>query len=486
MSISRNIGVLTASRLVTVASSILLMLFLPRYLGPVGYGRLYLAQSIAVILGLVVEFGGSNSIPKAVARDRADVGHILVNAVSIRLLLWVVSFAAMMSYVFFIDYPYEVRMIVLVFGLSLIVSMVSNVLFGCFQGLELIKYPSYSGMASSVFVTGVGVVALLKGTGPIGFSIVMTGGVVIGAVVNAVFLYRIVPSLPKREWGASLALLKDGIPYFLNSIFSTIYYRIDGVMLSLMTAEVVVGWYGASFRFFDAVMIIPNILAVAVFPVFSRVWGKDADQVLRTTQKSLDFISIVGIPLSVLICAYSRQIIGMFYGLGGYEPSVLTLQVLSIGMLLVYVDFVLSSMVFAADKQKKMSMNSLAAIFVKVGLNLLLIPYTQTHLQNGGVGAAIATALTEVFIMVRMIMLLPKELFARIHWRVQWKVFLAGTTMFGGILLLGMVRLPWIGQAVAASVIYVAMLLSLKTLDRTDLDLVSSIVPLPGFLRAKD
>lgn len=484
MSISRNIGILTISRVVIAASSILLMLFLPRYLGPVGYGRLYLGQSIAVILGLLVEFGGGNSIPKAVARDRDQMGQILVDALSIRSGLWIFAFAVMMAYVFLIDYHEQVRMIAVVFGLSIIASTTSNALFACFQGAELMTYPSFSAMASSVFVTGVGIAALLLGIGPVGFSVIMTGGVVVGAGMNFWFLHRILPLLPKVEWKKSVALLKDGIPYFLNSIFSTIYYRIASVMLSLMTPEAVVGWYGAAFRFFDAVMIIPNVLAVAVFPVFSRLWGKDTDRVLRTTQKSLDFITIVGIPVSVLICAYSSNIVGMFYGLKAYGPSVLVLQILALSMLLVYVDFVLSSMVFAADRQSKMSLNSFLAIFVNVALNLVLIPYTQRLFNNGGVGASIATALTETFIMVRMIMLLPKEIFSQMVWRVQWRCSVAAVAMVGGILLFGFTGIHWIGQAVAAAGVYGAVVLSMKTLDRGDLELIGGLVPLPGFLRA--
>jgi len=37
-----------------------------------------------------------------------------------------------------------------------------------------------------------------------------------------------------RHAESALALLKEGLPYFLNSLFGVIYYRIDSVMLSLM------------------------------------------------------------------------------------------------------------------------------------------------------------------------------------------------------------------------------------------------------------
>ena len=44
--VTKNVAVLSFTRVITTSSTLLLMMFLPRSLGPVGYGRLYLGQAI--------------------------------------------------------------------------------------------------------------------------------------------------------------------------------------------------------------------------------------------------------------------------------------------------------------------------------------------------------------------------------------------------------------------------------------------------------
>ena len=67
-SVSRNFSVMFGAQIITWLSGFVLLYFLPRYLGAQDFGRLYLALSIQMILGLLIDFGGNYLIPKEVAR----------------------------------------------------------------------------------------------------------------------------------------------------------------------------------------------------------------------------------------------------------------------------------------------------------------------------------------------------------------------------------------------------------------------------------
>lgn len=54
--------IMLIQQLATWTATFVLMLLLPRYLGPVDFGRLYLAMSVAAICQIVVNFGASYSI----------------------------------------------------------------------------------------------------------------------------------------------------------------------------------------------------------------------------------------------------------------------------------------------------------------------------------------------------------------------------------------------------------------------------------------
>ncbi len=85
-------------QIITWASSFAFMMFLPRNLGPVNFGRLYLATSIAAIFFMLVDFDGRIGIAKRIARSPENDGQTMVNASGFRVLFWVIAFTGMMTF----------------------------------------------------------------------------------------------------------------------------------------------------------------------------------------------------------------------------------------------------------------------------------------------------------------------------------------------------------------------------------------------------
>ncbi len=118
--IAKNTAVMLFQHIVTVASSILLMLFLPRYLGPVQYGWIFLAMSITQIFTIFVSYGGNYFITKKVARSREETAQILVDSTVLRLGFAVLSIAAILIFDAVAGYSPEENLIILLFALGLI------------------------------------------------------------------------------------------------------------------------------------------------------------------------------------------------------------------------------------------------------------------------------------------------------------------------------------------------------------------------------
>jgi O-antigen/teichoic acid export membrane protein len=470
-SISRNTMVLAGSQIVTWTSTFILMLFLPRYLGSVEYGRLYLAISVVTIFLIVVDFGSTYSIAKEVSRSPEIISRIVVNSIAMRIVLWVFSMAALVAFSFIVGYSSVVRILMLIFGIQMLWEGARRVLWSCFQGLEKMQYPSLGGIVERVFITVVGVSALLLGAKSIVIGSVMVLGALLNFVVCVKYALPLVSTLPAFEWNEAMRFFKLGIPYFLWTIFEIIYYRVDAVMLSLMTPESVVGWYGASYRFFDLVMVLPSIVGIAVFPILSRL-AKERETLALTTRKSLDFILITGVPIGIGIFAFSDKIVQLFYGLEGYGPSVVILRILSAGILFVYVDMILGTAILGCDKQRQWSVTALFAIFVNVALNYFMIPYSQKYLGNGGIGAAVATIITELFVMICAIFLLHRDALENWHAAVFLKVMIAGLLMAGSLWLIPSGEVFWIVQAIACAAVYIISLLLLKTLEPSELKFI--------------
>jgi O-antigen/teichoic acid export membrane protein len=190
----------------------------------------------------------------------------------------------------------------------------------------------------------------------------------------------------------------------------------------------------------------------------------------RTTQKSQDFILMAGIPMSIGVFAFAKDIIAFLFGLKGYAPSVLTLQIFAVGLTLIYIDMVLATAIIACDKQRRWVYTAGAAVLINISLNLVLIPYTQSRYGNGGIGAALATLITEFYVMVSAVLILPKELFSPASVPIALKSLAAGAVMGGSIWLLKSAGiLPFIFEALIAGAIYLGMLIVLRTFSDAEI-----------------
>lgn len=468
-SIFKNTAVLMSSQVVTWTMSFILLLFLPRYLGPVDYGRLYVANSIMTIFLLFIDFGGRYSIAKEVARDRDKVGEIAVNAIGIRIILWVLSFIVLLIFVTFANYHPLEKTLIIIFGVSMSWEGIRKVLWSCFQGFEKMRFPSIGNITEQIFITTTAVIALLLGANFLIIGIIYALGYLLNFLILVKYSSQIIKDVPKFNFSESLTLIKKGIPFFFWSIFGIIYYRIDAVMLSFMAPENIVGAYGAAYRFFDILMFIPSIFSVAVFPIFSRIY-KDKENLASTTTKSVDLIVIAGILVSILIFLFTPDIINLFYGLKQYTSSVIILKIFAIGVILVYIDMILGTAILASDKLKEWTLVALGAVIVNIGFNFIMIPYTQENYNNGGIGAAIATLITELFVMLWALKITPKENFLGAKPKIIIKAILAGLLVFSLLYLLRQISIFWIFEAILGTIVYIALLLLFKVFEPKEIE----------------
>lgn len=479
--VARNTAVMVAQYLVTASSTFLVMLFLPRYLGPLEYGRLFLASSIVAMFRLFVEWGGGLLIAKRVARDPQKVGEIAVGEAAFRLLLGLFSFLAVNAFGFVAGYSGEVRILIFICSIGLLWKAIMTICVATFQGMEVMQYSSLANITEAVTSSLGTVAALLLGGNAYVVAII---GQIAGGLNMSVLVRngrKFIQQLPPINWRAAFQQMKEGIPFFFFTLFSTIYYRIDSIMLSKMSPEEVVGWYGASYRLYDVCSSLPVIFSAAIFPVLSRSWTSQPDAHRKTLQKSVQLMIMLGVVIALAGWYFADHAVLLFYGLPAYAQSVPVLRLLVLGLVILAVDMVLGTTVMASDLQKEQTVISFLAIPVNVGLNFLFIPYFQQTAGNGGVGAGVATVVTELFIMSSMLVILPKGSFKRFRYDVIAKSAIAGVVTY--LCLLGMEHLGfnWVVSAACMVIVYFAILWYMNALESSEKRLVmESLASLRG------
>ncbi|MEX2351383.1 MAG: flippase [Balneolaceae bacterium] len=473
-SVAQNMSVMFGAQVVTWGSSFLLLYFLPRYLGAEDFGRLYLALSIKMILGLFIDFGGNFLIPKEVARSKKKGVSILSSYILFRSVLWVLSIGLILLFSNLLGYSEHVHLLIIILVIAKLWEGGTTALNSYFEGIEKMEYPSIGKIVEKIFVAVFAIGALLLGADSIGVAIVMT----IGALLNLIVIYaysRRVVRIRYRFNPEIFSLFRTGMPFFLFSLFSVIYYRIDAVMIAYFTTEEVTGWYGGAFRFFDIVMVLPLLYKTAIFPVFSKLWDNKKGVLESTVGESVRLMILLGIPAATLIYIFAEPIIHFFMGVAEYGPSIIILQIFALSIPFIYIDIILgSALMGAANRQKAWAVTGLIAIFINISVNYLLIPYTQQVWLNGGIGAATATLITEIFVMISAFYLLPKGYLQT--FKSSYIVKPALATMFMALpvmLLLTYTGLYWMIVLLLASIFYISSLFLLKTFDKVELKMIT-------------
>jgi len=471
-SVTKNTALMLTGQLMTGVSGFVLLMFLPRYLGSAGYGELYLAISIQTIFQYLIDFGGAYHVTKEIARDKERASEIVTHSAILRIGIWALSMVLIFALCGVARYSASTILLVVVLGVSNLWVSITSLLRFSFQAFEDMKYPTIGAVIERSFLVIAVVPAMLLGATELAVVILMAVSTVLSFAYSAKYAKRMFRFSFVVRRASLKPMFHDAIPYFLWSLFGVIYYRIDAVLLSFMVPVVVIGWYGAAYRFFDILMFVPSIVAQALYPILSRLSKSEVNSMLVTSQKSLEYLLMVSIPIAVGLLFFSGQIIDLLFGAAQYAPSVIVLQIFAVGIIIVYVDFIIGNTVLALDKEKAWAFVGFGAIFVNVGINYLLISLFQSRFGNGGIGAAIATDLTELFVMLCGIALLPKGIFSRRVFTVAVKCVAAGVIMSSVIIGFDFLDLSVFLSAPAAILVYIMALTLLATIEAGEIDSV--------------
>ncbi|MGZ3626750.1 MAG: flippase [Ktedonobacteraceae bacterium] len=446
---------------VTWTSTLLLTIAYGRFLGDVKFGELYFAITFVLLIGFPIEFGFNQQLTRDVAQDPSKALGYLSNILIIKVILWSILYTCMLAICWLLGYSVEQRMLIALCGITLLSGSIANAFGALHYAFERVAYPTIGTTLEKGLSAVVGILALKYGASVEVMACILMGGSLINACWQAIWAFRLLGLHLSVDIILIKGLLLTGIPFLTYGVLGVIYYRIDTVLLSLMTSTAVVGWYGASYRIFDTLVFLPSLVISAImYPVFSKLSMHSLSQLRIAVEKSLNFLLFLGIPITVGLIVAAPAIIGFLYHRPEFEHSVPALQALAPGLLFLYINSVLSSTLISTKREKKIMLMAAIALIFNLGLNLLLIP---RYLQ---VGAAVVTSLTELLLISLAVFFTPRSLLPLGSIRVGAKALAASLVMAAIIWMMRTVNLLLILPVAMAVYFTTAMLLA--TIPRDD------------------
>lgn len=445
----------------------ILLIFVGRLTGVEQNGVFNTALAVATIFEMFTDLGMRDLTVRNVSRDKSLTNRYIGNLLTWKISLCSMVYMAMLLIVnLFLDYPREVTMAIYLLTISAFLKSLKYSFRGFFQAHNLFSWDTGLVLLERTSVLIFGLIVLFTYRSIFPF-------VVCFAVVRAVdFLitlgvlhFKIGKVKFKFDFKFIFKLQKEAIPLGMFFIILTVFSYIDIVMLSKMSPDFnAAGLYGAAFRIYEGVTILPTILYLVALPRLSDLFINDQKRHKELAFRVVKYMFIMAMPIVVYGYFFSDFFLTTFYSSDPeFFQAAFALQLLFIGIVFQYPNWMLNTILISIDKQKIIMYVGLIALISKVILNLIIIP------RYGYEGAAAATVFGEAMIFVLSTLYLAWHRIKIPVVRISIKPLL-----ISGILIaafhFGTEYLSLIPLGIILVFVYIGLLFALKTFDKEEID----------------
>jgi O-antigen/teichoic acid export membrane protein len=247
--------------------------------------------------------------------------------------------------------------------------------------------------------------------------------------------------------------------------------RLDFVMLSKLGTLEQVGLYAAPYRIYEMALMVPSVLALALFPLFAASAAAPGAQLEDLARQVLRVSLTAGLPCAIALAFLAEPAMVLLFG-DAFAPAAPVLATLAILPVLAAADQALT-MVLLATGHEQLDLAALgcAGLFYVIAL-AILIP------SQGILGAALATAAATTVQLTVRYRLIRTVMGLRSMMDIVLRPTLAGAVM---VVTAWAVRPLSIALAlVAGGAVYAATLAASKAVTRADLRWVRGALQRPG------
>ena len=188
------------------------------------------------------------------------------------------------------------------------------------------------------------------------------------------------------------------LPFFVTTLATSLFTRIDDTLLGFLANDREVGWFGLSSNLAQVAELLAPLMGAVLLPLFSRVAARSTEELTQVMRRSLEIILLFAASISVAIGLGADVWISILGG-EAYAPAVPSLRLLAPVFVLTYVGMVCADYLYLLGRSWTVTAICLGGLAVNALLNASLIRPMLTALGPGGagVGSALATCATEAF-----------------------------------------------------------------------------------------
>jgi O-antigen/teichoic acid export membrane protein len=420
---ARNTAVLMVSEIVGRLAWFAVFAGLGRTQGEAEVGIFVFAAALVQIAMLGVDLGLDRHLIRTVAKERDERHNFLSDIVSLKLVLALPMAILLAVLANVLGYGGETAQTIYVLTLAFVLEGLGRTVFAVLTAFEEGGAIAVTAVVQRLSAAALGLVALVLGYGVVVVAVCYLIGAGIGLALATVMMVRTVGrprwSPDRTRW---LGHAKTSLPFATEDVFMVLLFKVDAVILALMTTEVAVGLYGAAYRVFEATLVVPYALVRAFSAMYVYLERDTEPTIQGTFSRSIKLALAALLPISVIAGLLAEPILTATFGDDFTEAAgPLRLLAPAIAMLGIVS---LSNAVITSRRDPKIVMYLTAVIAaINVGLNLVLIPPHEAS------GAAAAMLISETLFSVAALTIAVRTVGG-----VEWIRMLAGPVLAAAVM----------------------------------------------------
>jgi O-antigen/teichoic acid export membrane protein len=386
---AKNLGWLAADWGLRLVFSVLVGLWVARFLGPARLGTLSYSIALTALIGVVPAFGLDTLIKREILRSPADTAGLLASAFVLRLGAGVVSYAALGLAATCTSWGAgeESRLLGV---LGLVLFQPALFLPNLWLQAQLRAKWILVVQVSALGVASAGRLWLIFHQGSLpAFAWVVVGEMILstaGFFFAARWAGLRFPLTAARR-ATIRRLISEAWPLMFASLAIVVYFRIDEVMLRHLAGSAAVGIYAAAARASEMWYFIPTALASSLLPALVRARAGDAEGYQAKLQAYYDVSAAAAYALSLPIALAAPWLVRLAYG-AAFAPAGPILSIHIWSSVFVFLGAARGQWLINEGLQRFYLVATGCGAVANVLLNFVLIP------RWGGPGAAYATVVS--------------------------------------------------------------------------------------------
>ena len=404
-----NIAWLFADKILQMGLSLIVGIWVARYLGPEQFGLFNYAIAFVALLGPIANLGLDSIVVRDIVRDPFTKNETLGTSLALKLIGGAVTTLLAVGAISLLQ-PQDTLTHWLV-GI-----IAAGTIFQAFETIDLwfrsqvkSKYTVVVKNSAYLLVCAVRIVLIQIKAPLIAFAWARCGELALAAV-GLVIIYQ-TSGQDIKAWRSSLPqaknLIKESWPLIVSGIAIYIYSTIDQVMLGSFSAQELkfdpkyeLGIYAAAVKISQIFDFIPSIMQISFFPKLTEAKAQGEIEYVKKFQAYFDLTLILWLIIAIPVSLLSTYIVHFLYG-DKYAASATILSIYVWSQFGSGFGLARNAFIMIEGKAKNELFLTFTGALVNIVLNLYLIP------KHGAVGATVATLITYFIVTVLLNFMIP-------------------------------------------------------------------------------